>query len=75
MKHLPVRSNYPKHGQALTSTEFILKFQSTVTETESSNSQLRKREEDVDTQDLITACHVEEPQKNREQVEQSSDLA
>ncbi|XP_027007157.2 differentially expressed in FDCP 6 homolog [Tachysurus fulvidraco] len=75
MKRLPVRSNYPKHGQALTSTEFILKFQSTVTETESSNSQLRKREEDVDTQDLITACHVEEPHKNREQVEQSSDLS
>lgn len=70
-----MRSNYPKHGQALTSTEFIVKYQSTVTETESSNSQLRKGEEDVGTQELITACQVEEPNKTREQAEHSNDFA
>lgn len=63
MERLSVRSNYPRHGQALTSTEFIVKYQSTVTETESS-----KREEDVGTQEPITASGVEEPQKTRQQV-------
>ncbi|KAK3518125.1 hypothetical protein QTP70_033221 [Hemibagrus guttatus] len=75
MERLTVRSNHPKHGEALTSTEFIVKYQSTVTETESSNSQLRKREEDVGTQELITPCQVEEPKKTRELVEQSNDFA
>lgn len=75
MERLTVRSNYPKRGEALTSTEFIVKYQSTVTETESSNSQLRKREEDVGTQELITACQVEEPKKTREQAEHSNDFA
>ncbi|KAB5542284.1 hypothetical protein PHYPO_G00089870 [Pangasianodon hypophthalmus] len=75
MKRLSGRSNYPKHGQALTSTEFIVKYQSTVSETESSNSQLRKREEDVVKQEPITASRVEEPQKTREHVEQSKDFA
>lgn len=74
MQQLTVRSNYPKHGQALTSTEFIVKYQSTVTETESSNSQLRKREEDVGKQEPISASGVEEPQKASEQVEQSKDF-
>ncbi|MCI4389112.1 hypothetical protein PGIGA_G00094000 [Pangasianodon gigas] len=69
MERLSGRSNYPKRGQALTSTEFIVKYQSTVSETESSNSQLRKREEDVVKQEPITASRVEEPQKTREHVE------
>lgn len=74
MERLSVRSNYPKHGQALTSTEFIVKYQSTVTETESSNGQLRKTEEDVGIQEPIIVSGVEEPQKTREQVEQSKDF-
>lgn len=75
MERMSVRSNYPKHGQALNSTEFIAKYQSYASETESSNGQLRKREEDVGTQEPITASGVEEPQKTREQVEQSEDFA
>lgn len=69
MQRLSVRSNCPRHGQALTSTEFIVKYQSTITETESS-----KREEDVGTREPITASGVEEPQKTREQVEQSKEF-
>ncbi|KAF4079710.1 hypothetical protein AMELA_G00181350 [Ameiurus melas] len=75
LERLPVRTNYPKHGQALTSTEFIVKYQSTVTEAESSNSQPRKREEDVGIQEPITASRVEEPQKTRAQFEQSKGFA
>ncbi|KAM9468369.1 uncharacterized protein def6c [Clarias gariepinus] len=75
MERLTVRSNYHKHGEALTSTEFILKYQSTVTETESTNSQLRKGEEDVGTHEPISASQVEELQTNRKQIEQGKDFA
>lgn len=75
MERLSVSSNYPKHGQALNSTEFIVRYQSTVTEMESSNSQLRKREEDVGAKEPISVSRVEEPQKTREQVEQSKYVA
>lgn len=75
MERLSVRSNYMKNDQALTSTEFIAKYQSTLTEMESSNSQLRKREEDVGAKEPISASLIEEPQKTREQFEQSKDFA
>ncbi|XP_053506270.1 differentially expressed in FDCP 6 homolog isoform X2 [Ictalurus furcatus] len=75
LERFPVRTNYPKHGQALTSTEFIVKYQSTVTEAESSNSQPRKTEEDVGIQEPIPASRVEEPQKTREQFEHSKGFA
>ncbi|KAI5617882.1 differentially expressed in FDCP 6-like isoform X1 [Silurus asotus] len=75
MERLSVRSHHPKHGQALTSTEFIVRYQSTVAETESSNSQFRKTEEDVGTEEPITASRVEEPPKTREQIEQKKDFA
>ncbi|XP_046730259.1 differentially expressed in FDCP 6 homolog isoform X2 [Silurus meridionalis] len=75
MERLSVRSHHPKHGQALTSTEFIVRYQSTVAETESSNSQFRKTEEDVGTEEPITTSRVEEPPKTREQIEQKKDFA
>lgn len=75
LERFPVRTNYPKHGQALTSTEFIVKYQSTVTEAESSNSQPQKTEEDVGIEEPIPASRVEEPQKTREQFEHSKGFA
>ncbi|XP_066525369.1 differentially expressed in FDCP 6 homolog [Hoplias malabaricus] len=60
IERMPVKTNCPKRGQALTSTEFITKYQSTSTqETELSDSQTPNREEEVYAQESLTVSEEE----------------
>ncbi|KAL6460025.1 hypothetical protein MHYP_G00317840 [Metynnis hypsauchen] len=62
IERMPVKTNCPKHGQALTSTEFINKFQTTITqETDVSDSQSPYKSEEGGPQEPTTASEVEEP--------------
>ncbi|XP_072529247.1 uncharacterized protein def6c isoform X2 [Salminus brasiliensis] len=63
MERLPVKANCPKHGQALTSTEFITKYQPNVAhETEFSDSQASNTEDEAEPQEPVTAHEAEKPQ-------------
>ncbi|XP_026857966.2 differentially expressed in FDCP 6 homolog [Electrophorus electricus] len=75
LKCLPVKSTFPKYDKALTSTEFITKYQTNVTqETEFSDRQLLVKGEEAGSKEPVTVPETEELQMKNKEEEQTKEL-